>query len=201
MFYRRKPFRQAQGPELVEGLRKQRIGVEYLRPSDAVVEALVPSACSSGSAFDTNAATTGKCREDGKMKLPPNVQFNEEPELFLWRPRLIVNEAVVNKIIAFIGTKEAMPDKPFNRFSDTTRVDGIDLNFNFIFHVALFRRLSYAGRPPVKSAILVSSLERARYSRMHALLTQGSPLKVKIFLEREAAAKWLGVPLDVLKPK
>jgi hypothetical protein len=36
---------------------------------------------------------------------------------------------------------------------------------------------------------------------MHALLTQGSPLKVKIFLEREAAAKWLGVPLDSLKPK
>jgi hypothetical protein len=44
-------------------------------------------------------------------------------------------------------------------------------------------------------------LERARYSRMHALLTPGSPLKVKIFLEREAAAKWLGVPLDSLKPK
>jgi hypothetical protein len=135
------------------------------------------------------------------MKLPPNVQFDEELELFLWRPRLIVDEAVVNKIITFIGAKEAMSEKPFNRFSDTTRVDGIDLNFSFIFHVALFRRLSYAGRPSVKSAILVSSLERARYSRMHALLTQGSPLKVKIFLEREAAAKWLGVPLDVLEPK
>jgi hypothetical protein len=135
------------------------------------------------------------------MKLPPNVQFNEELGLFLWRPRLIVNEAAVNKIIAFLGAKEAMSDKPFNRFSDTTRVDGIDLNFSFIFHVALFRRLSYAGRPPVKSTILVPSLERARYSKMHALLTQGSPLKVKIFLELEAAAKWLGVPLDVLEKK
>ena len=135
------------------------------------------------------------------MKLPPNVQFNEALGLFLWRPRLIVNEAVVNKIIAFIGAKEAMSDKPFNRFSDTLRVDAIDLNFRYIFHVALFRRLSYAGRPPVKSAILVPSLERARYSKMHALLTQGSPLKVKIFEERGAAAKWLGVPLDALKAK
>lgn len=135
------------------------------------------------------------------MKLPPNVQFDEELELFLWRPRLIVDEAVVNRIIAFIGEKEAMFLKPFNRFSDTTRVDAIDLTFRFIFHVALFRRLSYAGRPPVKSAILVRSLERARYSKMHALLTQGSPLKVKIFTEREAAAKWLGVPLDAVQTR
>jgi hypothetical protein len=135
------------------------------------------------------------------MKLPPNVQFDEELGLFLWRPRLIVNEAVVNKIIAYIGAKEAMSDKPFNRFSDTRRVDGIDLTFRFIFHVALFRRLSYAGRPPVKSAILVSSLERARYSKMHALLTRGSPLKVRIFVEPEATAKWLGVPLGALQTK
>lgn len=135
------------------------------------------------------------------MKLPPNAQFNEELGLFLWRPRLIVNEAVVNKLIAFLGAKEAMCDKPFNRFSDATRVDAIDLNFRYIFHVALFRRLSYAGRPPVKSAILVQNEALARYSKMHALLTRGSPLKVKIFEEREAAAKWLGVPLDSLKPK
>lgn len=135
------------------------------------------------------------------MKLPPNVHFNEALGLFLWRPRLIVNEGVVNKVIAFLGAKESMSDKPFSRFSDTTRVDAIDLNFRYIFHVALFRRLSYAGRPPVKSAILVRNEALARYSKMHALLTRGSPLKVKIFEEREVAAKWLGVPLDSLKPK
>ena len=135
------------------------------------------------------------------MKLPPNVQFNEELGLFLWRPRLILNEAAVNKIIACLGAKEAMSEKPFNRFSDTTAVDAIDLNFRYVFHVALFRRLSYAGRPSVKSAILVQSEAAARYSKTHALLTRGSPLKVKIFEERGATAKWLGVPLDTLKPK
>lgn len=135
------------------------------------------------------------------MKLPPNVQFDEELGLVLWRPRLILNEAIVNKVIAFLGTKEAMSDKPFNRFSDTLGVDAIDLNFRYIFHVALYRRLSYSGRPPVKSAILVQSEALARYSKMHALLTRGSPLMVKIFEEREAAAKWLGVPLDSIEAK
>ena len=33
---------------------------------------------------------------------------------------------------------------------------------------------------------------------MHAMLTQGSPIKVRIFEEREAAAKWLGVPVELL---
>jgi hypothetical protein len=135
------------------------------------------------------------------MNLPPDIEFNQELGLCLWRPRLILSEAVVNKVIAFLGAKEAMSEKPFNRFSDTVAVDAIDLNFRYIFHVALFRRLSYAGRPPVKSAILVPSIERDRYTKMHALLTRGSPLEVKIFEEREAAAKWLGVSLDVLEPK
>ena len=43
------------------------------------------------------------------MKLPPNVTFDEDLRLCLWRPRLILNEAVVNKVIAFLGTKEAIP--------------------------------------------------------------------------------------------
>lgn len=135
------------------------------------------------------------------MNLPPNVTFDDDLGLFLWRPRGIVNEAAVNKIIASLGAKEAMSDKPFNRFTDTQEVDAIDLNFRYIFHVSLFRRLSYAGRPPVKSAILVTNITLAQYSRMHALLTRGSPLKVEIFEQREEAAKWLGVPLDSVEAK
>ena len=135
------------------------------------------------------------------MKLPPNVLFHQDLRLIVWRPRGLLNEKAVNTIIGFLGNLEATSDEPFNRFTDTLAVDAVDLNFKYIFHVSLFRRLSYAGRPPVKSAILVTNVTLAQYSKMHAILTQGSPLKVKIFEEREEAAKWLGVPLDSLKPK
>jgi hypothetical protein len=67
-----------------------------------------------------------------------------------------------------------------------------------MFHVSLFRRLSYTG-PPVKSAILVRDHDFAHYSRLHAILTQGSPLQVRIFQERRKAAQWLGVPLETLE--
>jgi len=135
------------------------------------------------------------------MKLPPHVQFDRDLRLVVWRPRGVLDETAVNLIIAYLGKLEATSGEPFNRFTDTLAVAAIDLNFRYIFHVSLFRRLSYAGRPPVKSAILVTDVTLAQYSRMHALLTQGSPLQVRIFEERDEAAKWLGVPLDVLEAK
>ena len=132
------------------------------------------------------------------MKLPPDVQFIKEPRLFIWRPRGVINEAAVNKVIGALGHLESRAAEGFNRFSDTLSADSTELNFKFIFHVSLYRRLAYPG-PPVKSAILVTEPGLARYSKMHALLTQGSMLKVRIFEERDAAAKWLGVTSELLE--
>ena len=58
----------------------------------------------------------------------------------------------------------------------------------------------YAGRPPVKSAILATDSTMIHYARLHALLTQGSPIHVRIFQDRNEAAKWLGVPIERLAP-
>jgi hypothetical protein len=35
-------------------------------------------------------------------------------------------------------------------------------------------------------------------AKLHAMLTDYSPLDVALFTEREAAAKWLSVPVEVL---
>jgi hypothetical protein len=133
------------------------------------------------------------------MKLPPaDIQFHEDVRLLVWRPRGVLNEAALKHIVTLIGDLESKSGNPFNRFTDTLAADAIDLNFKYVFHTSLFRRLSYTDRPPVKSAILVSGPTRVHYSKMHAMLTQGSPIKVRIFEQREAAAKWLGVPVELL---
>ena len=133
------------------------------------------------------------------MKLPPSdIQFHEDVRLLVWRPRGVLNEAALKHIVTLIGDLESKSGNPFNRFTDTLAADAIDLNFKYVFHTSLFRRLSYTDRPPVKSAILVSGPTRVHYSKMHAMLTQGSPIKVRIFEQREAAAKWLGVPVELL---
>ena len=133
------------------------------------------------------------------MKLPPaDIQFHEDVRLLVWRPRGVLNEAALKHIVTLIGDLESKSGNPFNRFTDTLAADAIDLNFKYVFHTSLFRRLSYTDRPPVKSAILVSGPTRVHYSKMHAMLTQGSPIKVRIFEQREAAAKWLGVSVELL---
>ena len=133
------------------------------------------------------------------MKLPPDVQFHEDLRLLVWKPHGVLNEATLKQIRELIGDLEATSDEPFNRFSDGQALDAIDLNFRYVFDFALFRRLAYAGRPPVKSAILVSSLALAHYSKLHEMLTRGSPIKVRIFEDLEVAANWLGVPVELLK--
>jgi hypothetical protein len=132
------------------------------------------------------------------MKPPPDVLFHHDLRLMVWRPRGTVNEKAINKILEFMGKKETASHEPFNRFTDTSLVESVDLNFRYIFHVSLFRRLSYVGWP-VKSAILVTREELLHYSKLHQILTQGSPIQVRIFQERADAAKWLGVSLETLE--
>ena len=132
------------------------------------------------------------------MKLPSDVEFYEDIRLLVWRPRGLVNKAAVNKIITVIGELEIALKEPFNRFSDTVGADAVDLNFEYIIHVSLYRRSFYGKRPPIKSAILATDATLIHYGKVHALLTQGSPINVRVFQERKEAAQWLGVPIATL---
>ncbi len=133
------------------------------------------------------------------MELPPDVAFHPEPRLFVWKPRGVLDESAINQIIAFIGEQEAAADQPFLRFADLTALDLVELNFQYVFHVALYRRLAYAGHASTKSAFLVNSPEAARFVKLDGMLTDHSPLHVSMFEDREAAAKWLGVPPAMLE--
>jgi len=135
------------------------------------------------------------------MKLPPDLEFQEDIRLLVWRPRGLLNEAAINKILGALEDLEAKLQEPFNRFFDTLGHDEVELNFRYVIHVSLHRRLSYAGRAPVKSAILATDAAMVHYAKLHAVLTQGSPINVRVFQKREDAAQWLGVPLEVLAAK
>jgi hypothetical protein len=132
------------------------------------------------------------------MKLPPDVEFYEDIRLLVWRPHGLVDKAAVNKIITVIGELETTLKEPFNRFADTVGADAVDLNFEYIIHVSLYRRSFYGKRPPIKSAILATDSTLIHYGKVHALLTQGSPINVRVFQERKEAAQWLDAPIDLL---
>src|SRR5438046_7252973 len=135
------------------------------------------------------------------MKLPPDVQFHKNARLLVYRPRGLLNESAINKVLSALEDLEAELQEPFNRFSDTVAADEIELNFKYVIQFSLHRRLSYAGRPPVKSAILATDSTMIHYAKLHALLTQGSPINVRIFQDRKEAADRLDVSVDRLAPK
>ena len=129
------------------------------------------------------------------------VEFLEEARLFIWRPRGILDEAAVNRVLVDLIRRETMAAKPFNRFSDLSGVESFHLTFKYVFHVALYRRMSYIGRARIKSAFYVTHSEAAHLVRIHALMTDHSSLEVGMFEEHEAAAKWLRVPVELLVPQ
>jgi len=132
------------------------------------------------------------------MKLPSNVEYHEDLHLFIHRPRGLLSEATINQVVGALEDLEAKLQEPFNRFLDTLAADEVELNFKYIIQISLHRRLSYAGHPPVKSAILATDSTIVHYGRLHAVLTQGSPIKVRVFHDRKEAADWLGVPIERL---
>jgi len=135
------------------------------------------------------------------VNAPAGVECFEDARLFVWRPRGVLDEAILNKILAFLAAQEGRFGRPFDRFTDLSLLDAVDLTFKYVFHFALYRRLSRVGRETLKSAILAPRPDAARYSKLHALMTDRSPLKVKIFKDYESAAKWLEVSVEVLQVK
>jgi hypothetical protein len=135
------------------------------------------------------------------MKLPPDVEFHEDIRLLIYRPRGLIDDAAVNRIIAVIEKIEAASQEPFNRFSDASEAHEVELNFRYVIQVSLHRRQAHVGRAPVKSAILATDSTVVHYARLLILLTQGSTIKVRVFQDREEAAEWLGVPVELLAYK
>jgi hypothetical protein len=135
------------------------------------------------------------------IKLPPDVEFHDDIRLLIYRPRGVIDEAALNKVISVIEELEAATQEPFNRFSDTLETHEVELNFRYVIHVSLHRRLAQSGRAPVKSAILATDSTIVHYARLLILLTQGSSIMVRVFQDREDAAQWLGVPAELLAAK
>src|SRR6476620_2454013 len=133
------------------------------------------------------------------MIFPFGVQFHAEQRLFVWRPRGTLNEKEVSDVVAALGQLEAQFRAPFNRFTDSARVDAVNINYEYAFTVALYRRFAYADRAPIKSAILAIDPTLVDYGRLHALVTQGSSIDVRVFPDdRPAIAQWLDVPVELI---
>ena len=135
------------------------------------------------------------------MKLPPEVEFQEDIHLLVYRPCGLIDETAINNMIAAVERLEIEKWSPFNRFYDMSGATEVKLNLKYVTDASIHRRLSHRGRKAVKSAILARDWDLVHYGQLFELMTQGSSIKVRVFQDRNDAAKWLGVPPERLMPK
>jgi hypothetical protein len=117
----------------------------------------------------------------------------------VFRPRGILDAKTVTALVRFLEREEDRAHEPFNRFTDTSKLDALDLDRRFVYRIALHRRRFHVGRTPVRSAFYITSDAAARYVKIHADATEYSPLKVRMFKDLDHAAEWLGVLRTVLE--
>jgi hypothetical protein len=139
-----------------------------------------------------------KTESNGKP-LPPDILFHAGLHLMVYRPRGILSEQRVQGIIDFLEMEEDQAETPFNRFTDLSKLEALDLDLKAMIRISLYRRLAYGKYPPVKSAFYVTSPAAARVVRVHVIVTDRSSLNVRMFLKMSAAATWLGVPPAILE--
>ncbi|HET7512428.1 MAG TPA: hypothetical protein VFJ88_06660, partial [Chthoniobacterales bacterium] len=132
-------------------------------------------------------------------RLPPDLFFHQDLGLMVFRPRGILDEKTVLRIVRFLDREEDLCEHAFNRFTDTSKLDALDLDERFVYRIALHRRRTYMGRPPVKSAFYVTSAASRHYVQIHAVVNDYSPLRVKLFRHLDEAADWLQVPRQILE--
>ena len=135
------------------------------------------------------------------INFPPDVEFHEDIRLFIYRPRGLLSEASIDKALRVLEELEVKLKEPFDRFSDASAIHRVELNYQYVIQVSLHRVLTYADRPPMKSAILTTDSTIGHYFQLHAIITEDSPINVRIFREREDASNWLRVPIERLTPK
>ena len=123
-----------------------------------------------------------------KLEFWSGVSFHADLNLLVWQPRGILDEPHVEQLICMLEQAEDEAERPFNRYTDLSMLEAVELTFDYVFRVSLYRRAIYGDRPIVKSAFYVVDRATAELAITHAVVTVDSPLRVKVFLDKIAAA-------------
>jgi hypothetical protein len=101
--------------------------------------------------------------------------------LILWRPRGILDESMVNEIIAFIEAVEKRNREPLNRFADLPALDAVDLNFDFaLLRLAGVSRPRLGARQPYGRTSRTNYVNtRANLAPNEAFLRSEAPVSIR----------------------
>jgi|SRR5688572_12228615 hypothetical protein len=86
----------------------------------------------------------------------------------------------------------------FHRYTDLSKLTEIRLKIGHVFEIAEHRR---AAGKPVRSAFFADTTVGFGIARLYEELMQGADIHVRAFRDRDAAAEWHRVPVQLLQPE
>ena len=128
-----------------------------------------------------------------------DVYMIQREALMVGRPKGILNASAAIEIVEFVEIKEIEFETGFDRFTDLTQLDSINLSAADLSELANRRRTFNPNDIRVKSAFLATHSLSYGIARMYEQLLNSPRIEVHVFSELEEAAAWLLVKPQWLK--
>jgi hypothetical protein len=127
----------------------------------------------------------------------PDAVYYPKFRLMTWHPTGIFDGALADSVREFVEREEYIQDAPFNRYMDLSGITDVQVNLKRLSEVARRRR---NVSQPVQSAIFADQRHCLVIAQIYeSLMEQAVAITVRVFRERETAAQWLGVPVEILR--
>jgi hypothetical protein len=128
----------------------------------------------------------------------PDARYRTEEQLLTWFPRGTLDDIVADQLTMIIEAAEMNQAVPFNRYTDLSLLTDINLRVGHVFEIAERRREVVQ---PVRSAFFADTAIGFGIARMYETLMERAIIQVRAFRDRDLAAQWLKVPVELLQPK
>jgi hypothetical protein len=83
---------------------------------------------------------------------PPHLRYYPAHRLIGWQSHGVLDDSLLDEIVAWAVVAENTSPLPFNRFVDLTCLTRISLQIGHVFSIARKRREDYKGLAPVRAA-------------------------------------------------
>lgn len=128
-----------------------------------------------------------------------DVYIIERDSLMVCRPKGVIDFATAVQLVEFIEIKETASENGFDRFTDLTHFDSINLSAEDVSKLADRRRAFNPNNFQVRSAFLATHPLALGVARMYEKLLNSPRIEVRVYDNLEAVAEWLVVKTDRLK--
>ena len=129
----------------------------------------------------------------------PEVEFLRASRLAICRPEGCLDAKAAEWLLVYVLALEESQSQPFNRLLDLRNLLEIRLSGSEVSEIARNRRHVTAGRPSFQTAMLAVNPFGYAVARLYEDLMAGSPARVAVFRDAVSTAKWLQVPLHLVK--